>query len=170
MPPPLFFDYAAYNYDKPQFGLDEVRKINPQRHEMEQLSGVVYVNRDPLEMIGFKDITDDEFWIKGHMPGYPLMPGVLICECAAQCAGFFARKFDILGAGDYIGFGGMDQVRFRAPIYPPCRMIIGLKGARVKPKVRAEFDFQAVVNGTLVAQGTIMGVPIARSQSVTRKG
>lgn len=171
MPPPLFFDYAKYNYDKPLFNQDQVRNVNPQRHEMEQLSGVVYTDRDKLELIGFKDITEDEFWVKGHMPGYPLMPGVLICEAAAQCAGFFARKFDILKAGDYIGFGGMDQVRFRAPIYPPCRLIIGLKGAKIKEKVRAEFGFQAIVDGVLVAQGTIMGVPINRTQSVsTRKG
>jgi 3-hydroxyacyl-[acyl-carrier-protein] dehydratase len=171
MPPQLFYDYASYNYDKPLFNLDQVRQVNPQRHEFEQLSGVVYLHREKLEIVGFKEITEDEFWVKGHMPGYPLMPGVLICESAAQLAGFFARKYDVLQAGDYIGFGGMDQVRFRAPIYPPSRLIIGLKVIKVKPKVRAEFEFQAVVNGVLVAHGTILGVPINRSQSISsRKG
>ena len=63
MPPPLFFDYGSYNYDKPEFGIDDVRKVNPQRHEMEQLSGVVYVHRDKLEMIAFKVITEDQFWV-----------------------------------------------------------------------------------------------------------
>ncbi|MCA9053047.1 MAG: beta-hydroxyacyl-ACP dehydratase [Planctomycetaceae bacterium] len=169
MPPQLFFDYDSYNYDKPLFNLDQVRQVNPQRHEMEQLSGVVYVDRDNLEMIGFKDVTDDEFWIKGHMPGYPLMPGVLICESVAQCAGFFARKFDILQAGDYIGFGGMDNVRFRAPVYPPCRLIVGLTGAKVKPRVRAEFQFQALVDGVMVANGSIIGVPINRTQSISSR-
>jgi 3-hydroxyacyl-[acyl-carrier-protein] dehydratase len=169
MPPQLFFDYGRFNYDKPLYNLDQVRQVNPQRHEFEQLSGVVYLDRDKLEMIGFKDLTEDEFWVKGHMPGYPLMPGVLICEAAAQLAGFFARKFDVLQAGDYIGFGGMDQVRFRAPIYPPARLVIGLKGARVKVKVRAEFEFQAVVDQTLVAHGSIFGVPINRSQGISSR-
>lgn len=165
MPPQLFFDYSRYNYDRPLYNQDQVRQVNPQRHEMEQLSGVVYVEREGLEIIGFKDITNDEFWIKGHMPGYPLMPGVLICEAAAQLAAFFARKFDLLQAGDYVGFGGMDEVRFRAPIYPPCRMIIGIKGGRIKPKIRSEFSFQAVVDNQLVAHGTIIGVPISRALS-----
>lgn len=169
MPPQLFFDYAQFNYDRPLFNLDQVRQVNPQRHEMEQLTGVVYIERDPLEAIGFKDLTEEEFWVKGHMPGYPLMPGVLICEAAAQLASFYSKKFDVLQAGDYIGFGGMDQVRFRVPIYPPARLILGLRGARVKPKVRAEFDFQAVVDNTLVAHGTIIGVPINRAQSISSR-
>jgi 3-hydroxyacyl-[acyl-carrier-protein] dehydratase len=169
MPPPLFFDYGSFNYDRPQFNLDQVRGINPQRHEMEMLSGVVHVNTDRQEVVGFKDLTTEEFWVKGHMPGYALMPGVLICEAAAQLAGFYARKYDILKAGDYIGFGGMSEVVFRAPIYPPARMIIGAKGGRIRPKIRAEFEFQAVVDGVLVAHGSIIGVPISRTQSVSSR-
>lgn len=169
MPPQLFYEYGKFNYDKPLYNLDQVRQVNPQRHEFEQLDGVVYIQREPMEIVGFKEITENEFWTKGHMPGYPLMPGVLICEAAAQLASFFSRKFDVLQAGDYIGFGGMDQVRFRAPVYPPCRLVIGLKVLRVKVKVRAEFEFQAVVNGTLVAHGTILGVPINRSQGISTR-
>ena len=169
MPPQLWYDLDQYNYDKPLISLDEIRRVNPQRHEMEQLSGIVYISEtaDPIEVIGFKDLGEDEFWVKGHMPGYPLMPGVLICECAAQLAGFYARKFDVLKAGDYIGFGGMDEVRFRKPIYPPSRLIIAARSTRIKPKMRAEFEFQAVVNNELVAQGSLHGVPISRAQGVS---
>ncbi|MEZ6068317.1 MAG: beta-hydroxyacyl-ACP dehydratase [Planctomycetaceae bacterium] len=169
MPPPLMFEYDKLNYDRPQFSLDQIRQVNPQRHEMEMLSGIVMVSHDPLAIVGFKDLTEDEFWVKGHMPGYPLMPGVLICEAAAQLAGFYARKYDVLKAGDYIGFGGMDKVTFRAPIYPPSRMIIGCIGGRIRPKMRAEFEFQAIVDGTVVAHGSIIGVPINRSQSVSAR-
>ena len=59
MPPPPFFDYKPFNYDKPLYNLDEVLKINPQRHEMEQLSGVVWVDRQNHGIIGFKEITDE---------------------------------------------------------------------------------------------------------------
>jgi len=163
MPPPLFFDYDSFNYQQPLYDLEQIRAVNPQRFEMEQLSGVVLLDPEKLEMVAFKEVTLDEFWVRGHMPGYPLMPGVLICEAAAQAAGFFARKHNILQAGDFIGFGGMNDVRFRAPIYPPCRMILGLKGRKIKPKVRAEFEFQALVDGVLVAQGGILGVPINRT-------
>ncbi len=168
MPPQLWYDYDQFNYDKPVITLDDIRRVNPQRHEMEQLTGIVWVSdsADPIELVGFKDLGEEEFWIKGHMPGYPLMPGVLICESAAQLAGFYARKNDILKAGDYIGFGGMDAVPFRKPIYPPARLIIGVRSKRIKPKMRAEFEFQAVVENDLVAHGGLHGVPISRSQSV----
>jgi 3-hydroxyacyl-[acyl-carrier-protein] dehydratase len=166
MPAPPLFDYKRFNYDKPLFGLDEVRKVNPQRHEMEQLSGVVWVDPQQNGMIGFKDVTDDEFWIKGHMPGFPLMPGVLMCEAAAQLAAFYVRKYQLLAAGDYLGFGGMDTVRFRSPVFPPCRLIICARVTRFKPRLRAEFEFQGFVNDRQVFNGTMIGVPISRDQHV----
>ena len=115
MPPQAFYDISQFDYDKPLFDLREIQKVNPQRHEMEQLTGIVYVDRENDGLVGFKDVTDDEFWVRGHMPGFPLMPGVILCECAAQLAGFYAQKYDVLGAGDFLGFGGMTDVRFRGP-------------------------------------------------------
>jgi len=168
MPPQALHDYTKFNFEKPKYDIQEIRKVNPQRHEFEQLSGIVLADPDTLAIIGFRDITNDEFWVQGHMPGYPLMPGVLLCEAAAQVAGFLCRKFDILKAGDYVGFGGMDKVRFRAPVYPPCRLVIVCQGGRVKEKVRAEFEFQAFADDRLVANGNLFGVPINRSQSVSR--
>lgn len=164
MPPQAFFDYKAFNYDKPLYNLDDIRKVNPQRHEMEQLSGVVWIDRQNHGIVGFKDVTEDEFWIKGHMPGFPLMPGVILCEAAAQLAAFYARKFSLLGAGDYLGFGGMDAVRFRSPVYPSCRLVIGARATRLKPRMRAEFEFQGFVGEKLVFHGSMIGVPISRSQ------
>lgn len=162
MPAKPLYDYTQFNYDKPMFDINEVRKVNPQRHEMEQLSGVVHIDRENHGLVGYKEVTDDEFWIKGHMPGFPLMPGVMLCEAAAQLAGFYARKYDLLEAGDYLGFGGMNEVRFRRPVYPNSLLIICARCVKVKVKRLAEFEFQGFVDNKMVYNGTMIGVPISR--------
>lgn len=162
MPAKPLYDYTQYDYDKPMFDLSEVRKVNPQRHEMEQLTAVVHIDRENHGLVGYKDVTNDEFWIQGHMPGFPLMPGVMLCEAAAQLAGFYARKYDLLEAGDYLGFGGMNDVRFRRPVYPDCRLIICARSVKVKKKRLAEFEFQGFVDNKMVYNGIMIGVPISR--------
>ena len=66
-----------------------IRKFNPQRFEMEQLSAIVYENTETLVCAGYKDVGDDEFWVRGHMPQMPLMPGVVMLEAAAQLCSYF---------------------------------------------------------------------------------
>ena len=97
--------------------LEEIRSYNPQRFEMEQLSGVLYENAEEGVAVAYKDITDDDFWTRGHMPNMPLMPGVMMLEACAQACSFFCQKNDMLGA-DMLGFGGLDEVRPRQRLRP----------------------------------------------------
>jgi 3-hydroxyacyl-[acyl-carrier-protein] dehydratase len=166
MPPQTLYDISQFDFDHPLFDLDEIRKVNPQRHEMEQLTGIVHIDRENHGLVGFKDVTDREFWVRGHMPGFPLMPGVVLCECAAQLAGFYARKYNILGAGDFLGFGGMSDVRFRRPVFPGERLIIAARVTGIRAKRRAEFEFQGFVNEKMVFSGEMIGVPIDRNTTI----
>jgi 3-hydroxyacyl-[acyl-carrier-protein] dehydratase len=159
MPPPLLMDLSSIDFEKPQYDINEIRKVNPQRGHMEHLTAVVHVIPETHTLVGYKEVTDKEFWIDGHMPGFPLMPGVIMCECIAQLAGFYARKFKLLG-GDFVGFGGMNEVRFRAPVFPNSRLILIAHVTSVKPSRRAEFDFQGIVNDKMVFSGSMIGVPI----------
>ncbi len=164
-PQPIFdLEKLDLDFDKPLYDIHEIRRVNPQRHEMEQLTAVVYVDRERHAAIGYKDVTEHEFWTEGHMPGFPLMPGVIMCECAAQLAAFYARKFNLLG-GDYLGFAGLDDVRFRKPVIPPCRLVLMAQMQSMR-KHRAEFAFQGYVNGQLVFHGVMIGAPINRGQKI----
>lgn len=164
MPPQPLYDLAGIDFDKPIFTIDDIRQVNPQRHEMEQLTAVVHLDHEKKGIVGYKLVTHDEFWCRGHMPGYPLMPGVMQCEAAAQLANFYARKFSLLG-GDFLGFGGMDEIRFRAPVFPGSRLDLLAQATRVRPPRRCEFVFQGFVNGTMVFSGGMIGVAIAKGES-----
>ena len=61
--------------------------------------------------VGYRDISDSEFWVRGHMPGMPLMPGVIMCEAAAQLASYYSQRYDLLGA-EMVGFGGIAFAAF----------------------------------------------------------
>jgi 3-hydroxyacyl-[acyl-carrier-protein] dehydratase len=163
MPGSMIYSMDLVDFSKPLFTLEEIRKWNPQRDEMEQLTAVLYIDREQHGIIGYKEVTHQEFWIRGHMPGYPLMPGVIMCEAAAQLASFYSRKFDILG-GDFVGFGGVDNVRFRGSVYPGDRLVIMAKMARCRRGKLAEFDFQGYVGERLVYDGRLIGVPLNRDQ------
>ena len=95
--------------------LEAIRKCNPQRFEIEQLTAVVFEDFEQRTIVGYVDTSLEDFWVRGHMPGMPLMPGVLMCEAAAQLASYFVQKNDILGC-EMVGFGGLDGVRFRGAV------------------------------------------------------
>ena len=155
----LLIDPALLDFDQVVADVEEIRRYNPQRFEMEQLTAVIYEDLEEYACAGYKDIGRDEFWVRGHMPDMPLMPGVIVLEAAAQLCSFFSQKHDLLGAA-MIGFGGLENVRFRAPIIPGDRLLLSCKMTKVRPGRMIVCRFQAVVGETLVVDGMLKGIPI----------
>ena len=122
MPPSMLFDLSGIDLNKVIFDQESIRRCNPQRGDMEHLNGIVYVDKPTNRIIGFKDIRDDEFWVPGHIPGRPLLPGVLMIEAAAQLASFYTKK--TLEWAGFIGFGGVEDCKFRMQVPPGCRMYL----------------------------------------------
>ena len=122
MPPKLLFDLAGIDLDRVLFDQEAIRECNPQRGHMEHLNAIVYADGPLGRIVGYKDVRDDEFWVPGHIPGRPLLPGVLMIEAGAQLASFYTRKF--VGWKGFIGFGGANDIRFRQPVTPGCRLYL----------------------------------------------
>lgn len=142
MPSAPLCDLSVFHSPQPLFDLEAIRGVNPQRYEMEQLTAIVHVDQSQHLIAGYRQLTDNEFWVRGHMPGYALMPGVVQCEAAAQLGGFYARKYNLIG-GDYLGFGGMNEVRFRKPVFPGNRLDLIAKVTRVMAKGWLSLTFRA---------------------------
>ena len=149
-------DMAAVDLNTVVADKQAIRKYNPQRFDMEQIDAVVLEDTDRAICIGYKDVRADEFWVAGHMPDMPLMPGVLICEAAAQLASYFTLKHDLLGA-ELVGLGGMEEIRFRGRVVPGDRLVIVLQQVRVRRGALIVCRFEGFVRDTLVVEGKIMG-------------
>jgi 3-hydroxyacyl-[acyl-carrier-protein] dehydratase len=155
----LLVDLSRVDFDRPLATLEDIRRYNPQRFEMEQLTAVVYVDETQYACVGYKDVTDQEFWVRGHMPDLPLMPGVVMLESIAQLCSFVTQRYDLLGA-EIVGFGGLEDVRFRDPVLPGDRLIVMCKLDKVRRGRMIICSFQGVVKDRIVVEGTLKGIPI----------
>ncbi len=163
MKPALNFDPANLDLSKVVADLEAIRKVNPHRFVMEQLTAIVHIDSVKHIIAGYRDIRDDEFWVPGHMPAYPLFPGVLMCEAAAQLCSYYIGTH-VLGPGEHVAFGGLENVRFREQVRPGDRLVLIGKGQRVHRR-HSIFNVQGFVGSNLVFHGDVIGVPLVRKQA-----
>jgi 3-hydroxyacyl-[acyl-carrier-protein] dehydratase len=154
----LIIDFSEYDLDRVVADIEEIRRINPQRFEMEQLTAIVFDDADRGICVGYKDVTADEFWVRGHMPGLPLMPGVIMCEAAAQMCSFHSQRHNLLDT-PMIGFGGL-EARFRGRVVPGDRLVVIAQRLQLRVRAMIRCRFQCFVREQLVCEGEIRGIPI----------
>jgi 3-hydroxyacyl-[acyl-carrier-protein] dehydratase len=152
-------DPADIDFNHVIADIHEIRKYNPQRFEMEQLTAIVHEDMVKNVCAGYKDITDQEFWVRGHMPGMPLMPGVVMLEAAAQMCSFFVQRNNLLGS-KIVGFGGLEDVRFRDPVRPGDRLILMCQLTKIRYGRMIVCQFQGVVRESIVVEGELKGIPL----------
>ena len=155
MPAKMLFDISDIDLSKTIVTREEIYQVNPHRHEFMLLDGILYHDIDTGRIIGYRETRDDEFWVRGHIPGRPLFPGVLMIESAAQLVSYFIMKME--PDKGFLGFGGVTDVKFRGAVVPGDRLVFLAELVEHRPR-RSVGVIQAYVGDSQVFQGTITGM------------
>ena len=157
MPQKLLYDLSTIDLSKVEHSIEDIRKVNPHRHEFEQLTAVLRFKPEEKIIVGLRDVRHDEFWVRGHIPGRPVFPGVLMLEAAAQLCSFYCGI--VVGGEGFLGFGAINNVRFRGTVSPGERMVL-IGSEKVLTPSRCLFDTQGTVDGKIVFEASILGIRI----------
>jgi UDP-3-O-[3-hydroxymyristoyl] N-acetylglucosamine deacetylase/3-hydroxyacyl-[acyl-carrier-protein] dehydratase len=151
-------------FDGIEYGAEGIKELIPHRPPFLFVDRAI-ISRNELKAIGFKYVDPDEYFLKGHFPGSPIMPGVLIVEAMAQtaCVLFMSRS-GMKGKLPY--FIAIDNVKFRKGVYPGDELrfeIEVLRNRLVGGKVRAK----AYVKDNLMVEAEFMFALIDREEAKT---
>jgi 3-hydroxyacyl-[acyl-carrier-protein] dehydratase len=158
MPPALFFDLSKIDLNvEPVFTKADIEKEIPQRYEMQHLDGIIWYDEPSRLILGYKDITEGEFWVRGHIPGSPLMPGVIMIEAAAQLLSFYVKR--CFGVKGFIGFSSIESAKFRGRVVPGDRLLLLGHITSIKSR-KFTAEIQGVVGDTMVFETNVSGMNV----------
>jgi 3-hydroxyacyl-[acyl-carrier-protein] dehydratase len=133
-------------------GRDEIEAILPHREPFLLIDEVLEL--EPGErVVARKTVRPDEWYLAGHFPGRPVMPGVLIVEAMAQ-TGAVAVLSQEENRGRLALFAGIDDVRFKRIVEPGDELVFectleAVRGSVGKGRATAKVDGQLAARGTL---------------------
>ena len=131
---------------------EQIESIIPQRDPFLMIDEVEEYN--PGEYcIGYKNVTGEEYFFKGHFPGNPIMPGVLITESLAQ-AGAVAILSLEENKGKNALFAGIDKMKFKKMVVPGNKLKLEVRIIKRKGPIGLG-EAIATVDGKIAAKGEL---------------
>ena len=158
IPPAPIIDLSILDMDNIVADKEKIYSLLPHRYEFERLDRIVYFEHkdDDLRVAGYHDVRDDEFWVRGHIPGKPIFPGVMMVETAAHLVSY-ASMTVCDKKDEFLGFAAIDNVKFRGGVSPGQRMIMLGKMEEIRPR-RCIGTTQGFVDGKMIFEGLITGM------------
>jgi 3-hydroxyacyl-[acyl-carrier-protein] dehydratase len=139
---------------KTTFTIQEIHQILPHRYPFALVDRIIdYVPGE--KAVGIKNVTFNEPFFPGHIPDFPLMPGVLMVEAMAQVGGIILMQLPGM-AGKFFAFAGIDKVRFRRPVLPGDRLTMTVELLSLKQNRIAKMQGKGEVDGQLAVKGEMM--------------
>lgn len=136
----------------PALSKDEIEAVLPHRDPFLLIDEVVELEPG-ARVVARKHVRADEWYLAGHFPGRPIMPGVLIVEAMAQ-AGAVAVLSEDENRGKLALFAGIDGVRFKRVVEPGDELELTCDLERVRGPI-GRGKAKATVDGELAARGTL---------------
>lgn len=131
---------------------EQIKEIIPQREPFLMIDEVE--NFIPGESaVAYKYVSSDEPYFKGHFPGNPIMPGVLIVESLAQ-TGAVAILSEEENKGKNALFGGIDKLRFKKSVIPGDKLKLEVKIIKRKGPIGIG-EAVATVDGKIAVKGEL---------------
>ena len=157
MPSEPLFDFEKTDLSRVVATREDILKQIKQRGRFALLDGILDHGADSNVIVGFKDIRADDWWAADHIPGRPIFPGALMIEAAAQLSTYDYLKRNPPKTDIFLGFGGLDSVRFRGLVEPGVRLVFASKGLRVRSRMFT-YAVQGFVERSLVFEAEVLGI------------
>ena len=134
-----------------QLNKDQIKTLLPHREPM-LLIDELYNIKKLTSAIGVVYVKKDSFFVQGHFPGQPVMPGVLIVEAFGQtAAALTAHGIDKSTYENKLVFlMSVEKARFRSPVIPDCKLELNIEALRSHGKVW-KYKGEAFVGGQKMA-------------------
>ena len=135
---------------------DDIKRYLPHREPFLFIDEVVDIKDNEI-IHAKKIISEDEYFLKGHFPGNPIFPGVIIIEALGQASGILG--FTIMNKtpeeGSIYVLAGVDKVRFRKRVRPGDTIDLFSKVVSEKRGIW-KFECKAEINSELICSATIL--------------
>ncbi|MCX5699725.1 MAG: UDP-3-O-acyl-N-acetylglucosamine deacetylase [Candidatus Omnitrophica bacterium] len=129
--------------------VNEIMKIIPHREPFLFVDRVILLEKGK-RATGVKNVTINDYFFRGHFPGRPVMPGVIIVEAMAQVGGVMMLASEE-NKGKLAFFLSINNVKFRKPVVPGDQLILEVEAIKVKSKT-GQVRGRALVDGKVVAE------------------
>lgn len=136
-----------------ELSIRDVLRYLPHRYPFLLVDRIIEMDVDAGRIVALKNVTINEEFFVGHLPGRPVMPGVLIIEAMAQTAGILAlHKIGQPGRPAY--FAAVDRIRFRRPVLPGDQLRLEVTLDWIRGRL-LRVHGRARVDGKLAAEGIL---------------
>jgi len=129
--------------------VNEIMKIIPHRQPFLFVDRIIHLEKGK-RAVGIKNVTINDYFFKGHFPGHPVMPGVIIVEAMAQVGGVMMLASEE-NRGKLAFFLSIDNVKFRKPVVPGDQLVLEVEAIKVKSKT-GQVRGRALVDGKVVTE------------------